>query len=170
MLLISVGCFITGCDGEKSAVATQSNAVQTPTPSAVQNKAEHSEFKAVELDRFIEQEKEAALKLDGKKLIKRADPVRFVASVKQLPKQKKLTYIYTALEVAKISPLPNVEHQMFIESKDGQIISVYVETQAATRLSQELTDGQEAEFFGYHVYTYKRGPAILLADFAPISK
>lgn len=180
LMLASVGYLLTGCDGDKQAVVETDTSPfvekkqvveANPQPSVEQQEPEAiSEFKAVELDRFIEQEKKAYEKMGNRKLIRKAVPVRFVATIKRLPEQKKLTYIYTALEMAKISPLPDVEHQMFVESKEGQIISVYVEKRAATRLSKDMAEGQTVDLYGYHVYTYTRGPAILVADFAPTSK
>lgn len=191
ILFVTMTCLVSGCDrNEATQEVTMSDLVAQATAANGKTQEENAnansqpsapqqtelapelkaEFKAVDLDRFIEQEKKASEKLEGKKLIMRAVPVQFVATIKRLPEQKKLTYIYTALEVAKVSPLPDVEHQMFVQSKEGQIISVYVEKRAATRLSKEMTAGKTADFFGYHVYTYKRGPAILVADFVPTSK
>ncbi|MFQ3226020.1 MAG: hypothetical protein ACI8Z5_002289 [Lentimonas sp.] len=127
-----------------------------------------AEFQSVDLDQFIEQEIESSDRMEGRRVLKMADPVSFVAGMKRFPEERKLTYIYTALEVAGVQPLPDIGHRMFVESEEGRIIPVYLERQAALRLAAELKEGAEAEFFGYHVYSYSKGPALLVVDFVPI--
>jgi hypothetical protein len=125
--------------------------------------AQKDEFKAVELDGFIRQEKEAAGQ--GKKLIKMAAPVSFQAKMKRYPEERKMSYVYTALEMAGVKPMPDVGHRMFIESGGGRIIAVYVEKSAAEKIRQGLKEEQFTRFLGYHVYSYAKGPAILVVDF-----
>ncbi len=123
-------------------------------------------FKTIELDPFIKQEVKTVAKFEGKKLIKMAVPVRFVATVKQEPREKEASYIYTALEIAKVVPLPNVDHQMFIETAEKKIISVYVEHHVAQRFLTETQPGDSLQFSAYHVYSFAKGPALLVTDFA----
>jgi hypothetical protein len=128
------------------------------------------EFQPVEFDEFIQQEVDSSERMDGRRILKMAEPVSFVARMKRFPEAKQMSYIYTALEMAEVSPLPDVGHQMFVESKQGRIISVYVERQVALRLASDLKEGEAAEFFGYHVYSYAKGPALLVVDFVPIAE
>ena len=125
-------------------------------------------FQAVDLDRFIEQEKKASAKSVGKAIITMAKPISFQASMKRLPEAKRMTYIYTALELSGVRPIPEVGHQMFVETRGRRIIPVYVEKQAANKISHGLKDGNMTRFLGYHVYTYRKGPAILVTDFASV--
>lgn len=134
------------------------------SPQAPAESESVGEFQRVDLDRFIEQEKEAFAEYKNRKLIRMAVPVWFTARMKRLPEKKDMAYIYTALQMAEVSPLPEVKHRMFIESDGGQIISVYVEKQAAEKIKQLLDEEQSAGFFGYHAYTYKNGPALLIVD------
>jgi hypothetical protein len=127
-----------------------------------------AEFQSVELDQFIEEAIASSEGMEGRRVLKMADPVSFVARMKRFPEEKKMTYIYTALEMAGVRPLPDVGHQMFVESKEGRIIPVYLERHAVLRLEKELAEGDEAQFFGYHVYSYSKGPALLVVDFMPI--
>ena len=120
-------------------------------------------FKDVELDRFIEQEKERVERIQ-KKVIAKGEPVRFVALIKRQPEAKKMTYVYTAMQAAGVSPLPDVEHRMFIETVEKRIISVYVEKMAAQRLMEKLKVGTKVQFLAYHVYSYDKGPALLIVD------
>jgi hypothetical protein len=122
-------------------------------------------FRDVELDRLIEREKDAVEKLQKKKIVMAA-PVRFFARMKRRPEEKKMTYVYTALEVAGVKPMPEVGHRMFVETEEGRIIPVYVEKEAAARLMKGLEEGERARFLGYHIYSYDKGPAILVVDFA----
>lgn len=121
------------------------------------------QFGAVQLDSLIEQEKRAAE--DGKKLIKMAVPLSFEAKIKRLPEEKKMSYIYTAMEMAGVTPLPEVEHRMFVESQQGRIIPVYVEKEAVKKLKAGLKEEEKARFLAYHVYSYAKGPALLVVDY-----
>lgn len=123
-------------------------------------------FASIELDRFIEQEQKAIG--NGKKMIKMAVPVSFEARMKRLPEQRQMEYIYTALELIGVSPMPEVHHRMFIESGEGRIIPVYVEQKAVARLNSGLKEEEKAVFRGYHVYSYAKGPAIMVVDFAAV--
>ncbi len=158
MLGALVGTLLCGC-GEPSA---EQAPVHEKSVGAL-----GPEFLAVKLDVLIEQEKKVFSGFKGQKVIKMAAPVRFTASLKQGPEEKSMTYIYTALEMTGVSPLPNVSHQMFVESAEGRIISVYVENQIVAQIANELAEGQTAEFAAYHVYSYSRGPALLVVDWIP---
>ncbi len=123
------------------------------------------DFREVDLDVFIKQEKKAG---EGKKLIRMAAPLRFKAALKRFPEERQLHYVYTALQMAGVDPLPEIGHRMFIESAEGRIIPVYVEKQAVEKVKGGLEEGQKADFLGYHVYTYSKGPAILVVDYVPV--
>lgn len=128
-------------------------------------------FKQIELDDFIAEEKQRVEKsAKGGKLITMAAPVYFTAKMKRLPEEKTMNYIYTALQMAEMSPMPKVKHQMFVESPKGEVISVYVEESAVARLNKFMQAEQSAQFLGYHAYSYKRGPAILITEFIPVIK
>lgn len=133
---------------------------------AEQATAKKETFSQVELDSFIEQEKHAAEK--GAKLIKMAKPVSFDARMKRLPEERQVSYVYKALELSGVSPMPEIHHRMFVESDGGRIIPVYVEKGAVQKLNAGLKEEEKAHFLGYHVYSYAKGPAILVVDFAAI--
>jgi hypothetical protein len=149
---------------------TGAGAREEPSGAKAPGSAKHAEpfFKDIDLDRFIEKEK-ATVAHAGKKLIARDAPIRFEATMKRIPEKKKMAYIYTAMSAAGVSPLPEVEHRMFIETKGRRIISVYVEKGVAARIPGGLKEGAAAQFFGYHVYSYDKGPAIMVVDFSPAS-
>lgn len=137
-------------------------------PAASSGVPAEAEFAPLELDAFIAQELAAVERLGGRKILKMAAPVSFQARLKSAPEAKDMVYIYSALEVAEVRPLPEVGHQMFLESAGGRVFAVYVEKRVAARLAAGLAVGQEARFLGYHVYSYKKGPAFLIVDFAPV--
>nr|WP_319393868.1 hypothetical protein [uncultured Desulfobacter sp.] len=134
--------------------------------AADQDNSGDKEFKIVELDRFIDQEKSIAQDYK-KKIIRKMVPVKFDARMKRFPEEKEMAYIYTAMQVVGVNPMPEVNFRMFVESKEGRIIPVYVENKAAAKLKEGLKVEQDASFLGYHVYTYAKGPAILVVDFLP---
>jgi hypothetical protein len=91
--------------------------------------------------------------------------VSFQAKMKRYPEERSVSYVYKAMELAGVDPLPEIGHRMFLESGGGRIIPVYVEKQAVARIMQGLKEDQLARFLGYHVYSYAKGPAILVVDF-----
>jgi hypothetical protein len=121
------------------------------------------EFKAVELDGFIQQEKQASD--SGTKMIKMAAPISFTAKMKRYPEEQQMSYVYKAMELAGVSPLPEIGHRMFVESSGGRIIPVYVEKQTVAKIMTGLKEEGAARFLGYHIYSYSKGPAILVVDF-----
>lgn len=129
--------------------------------------AQDIDFKKIELDSFIEYEKETIQEVK-RKMIKIARPISFNAKMKRYPEKKTMTYVYTAMEIAGMDPLPEVNHRMFIETKKGRIIPVYVEKSIVTKLRRGLSEEEKAIFLGYHVYSYAKGPAILVVDFATV--
>lgn len=125
--------------------------------------AQKGQFKAVTLDSFVEQEKKAVGK--GKRIIRMAAPVSFEARVKRHPEIRQLSYVHEVLNLSGVKPLPEVEHRMFVESKGGRIIPVYVEKHAAAKIGSGVKEGRTARFMGYHLYSYSKGPALLVVDF-----
>lgn len=142
-VLVVVGCYFFLCVSAASA-------------------SEDQDFKNVELDAFIVHEKEAG---KDKKLIKMAVPLQFSAKMKRFPEERKLSYIYIAMELAGVDPLPEVNHRMFIESEEGRIIPVYIEKEAVRKVKAGLKEEDTAQFLGYHIYSYSKGPAILVVDY-----
>lgn len=151
---------------EQSVPAPEQQADQTKHAAEKQPEAaaaKEERFQRVELDPFIEQEQHAT----GKgKMIKMARPVSFDARLKRQPEEREMKYIYVALELSGVKPMPEVQHRMFIESGGGRIIPVYVEKNAVAKINAGLKEDEKARFLGYHVYSYAKGPALLVVDFA----
>ncbi|WP_309386444.1 hypothetical protein [Cerasicoccus frondis] len=159
-LLIWFGILAGGC-GEEAPKGV---------PEAIhqeQAQALTADFIRIELDDLIADAIAEVESFNGQKTIKAAVPVRFTARKKRDPEEKEMSYVYTALEVAGVTPLPDIQHRMFVESDNGEIIPVYVEKSAAEKLTADLPDEASAEFIGYHIYNYDKGPAILVVDFLP---
>lgn len=123
--------------------------------------SEDKGFKAVEIDRFIEVNKSGK----KEKLITLAKQVSFEASLKRYPEEKDMNYVYIALAMAKIDPIPEVEYRMFLETADGHIFPVYIPNELVKEIKDGLQEGDHARFYGYHLYSYSRGPAIMVVDF-----
>lgn len=159
-LLIAIVCPVTVGAQARVAVGAQNGKSKTTAPDTVMK------FKPIELDSFIEQEKKIVGK--GKRLIRMAAPVSFEAKVKRHPEEKPMSYVYEVLELAGVKPVPEVRHRMFVESRGRRIIPVYVEKQAVARIGKELKEGMSARFLGYHLYSYRKGPAVLVVDVAGV--
>lgn len=91
-------------------------------------------------------------------------PVRFGARVKQGPRKRKVEYLYTALSFFPLDPEPKVSHRMFLDTPGGHPLPVYVDDSQVKRLKR-LAAGTPATFYGWHVYNYSKGPAILVTGF-----
>ena len=90
--------------------------------------------------------------------------IYFLAKLKTYPAQKPTGYLYKALELMKVQPLPDVQQQMFIEADDGQVIAVYVDERIAAAIQQQLALEQQVRWYGYHIYNFSRGPAIVIEN------
>lgn len=126
--------------------------------------AADEEFKMIDLDRFVESEKQLVKKRG--KLIRMMKPVKFTAKMKRLPEEKQMDYIYVAMTMSGLGDnLPKVGHRMFVESEKGRIIPVYVEDEAVRKIEKNLKLEKNVNFLAYHVYSYAKGPAMLVVDF-----
>ena len=115
--------------------------------------------RVIDLDDYIVSQKPLA---KGGRTIFRPRPIAFAARVKSHPERIKVEYLYEALAVSNVSPLPEVSHQMFVESAEGRIIAVYVEDQAVKGIVAGFALEAQADFDAYHVYNYSRGPAMVV--------
>lgn len=113
----------------------------------------------VNLDTFIAEQKPA---MPGTRTILPPKRVGFSARLKSHPEKIAISYLFEALSLMQVSPLPKVSHRMFLESAEGLIIPVYVEDAAVGRIRAKSLDADPAQFSGYHVYNYSKGPAIVV--------
>lgn len=124
---------------------------------------------AVELQAFINNEKAA---YQGKITIVPPLNISFTAVLKVLPQKKSTGYLYTALELMQVNPLPKVEYQAFIgapaiNKQGGEVIPVYMDNQLALALAKQNAKNiidQRLTWYGYHIYNFSRGPAIVLEN------
>ena len=123
----------------------------------------------IDLQTFINNEKAA---YQGKITIVPPLNLSFTGVLKTLSQKKTTGYLYTALQVMQISPLPAIEYQAFIGApadgeRGGEVISVYIDNRLATAL--ETLDAnalinQRRTWYGYHIYNFSRGPALVLEN------
>jgi hypothetical protein len=108
----------------------------------------------------------------GKRHIIVPSNIRFTGVLKAVPEKKPTGYLYTSLQLMQVKPLPLVEYQSFIASpanseQSGEVIAIYMDN----RLAQSLAKINPSQFvdkrltwYGYHIYNYSRGPAIVLEN------
>ncbi|MEM9147260.1 MAG: hypothetical protein AAGC57_13795 [Pseudomonadota bacterium] len=121
------------------------------------------ERRLVNLDRFVETTRP---RHEGTREILAPAGVRFRAEIKRSPEKIQTRYLYEALSVMQIQPLPAVNHRMFVESDGGAILPVYVHDAAVPMLSERPLE-TPIELAGFHVYTYAKGPAIVVDGWVP---
>lgn len=91
--------------------------------------------------------------------------VIFDGRLKSMPQQRHLEYVYVALDMMQVKPLPDIQHQMFIEADDGQVIAVYADSRIIAEIESQLKPEQRVRWFGYHIYNFSRGPALVIENF-----
>lgn len=121
----------------------------------------NTEPEAVDLASYV---KQVTSTFKGQKKLIDPKNILFLGKLKALPEQKKAGYLYSAIDMLEIRPYPHIQHQMFIEADDGEVIAVYVDIRIVKAIELMLKPGQEALWHGYHVYNYKRGPAIVIEN------
>jgi len=115
----------------------------------------------IELQPFIDAERNA---YQGTITIVPPLNISFNGVIKSLPEKKSFNYLYKALDLMQVQPLPAVEHQMFIGAPNGDVIAVYVDARVADQISQSVELETIATWYGYHIYSYSRGPAIVIEN------
>lgn len=121
-------------------------------------------YKKVALENYI---KTQLPDKKGGKSILPIQRVTFDAALMSKPKEGKFNYIYMALDMMGMRPMPVITHQVFVQAKDGKVISVYLEEHFAKSLEKHIMlgnikIGNDLTFKGYHSYNYKRGPAMVM--------
>lgn len=113
----------------------------------------------VNLDQFVEANYPS---VEGTKVIVVPKNIQFRAKIKRHPEHIQARYVFKALGMMQVNPLPPISHRMFIETSNGKIFSMYVEKATAKAIEKQLAVDQWYEFQGYHVYNYAKGPAIVI--------
>lgn len=113
----------------------------------------------VDLDRFVI---ETQVRKAGTREIVPPKAIAFSGTIKREPEAIETEYVYTALQLMKTSPLPKVNHRMFVETGSGEILPVYVWDDAVAAMTASGVTGRPVELTGFHVYTYSKGPAIIV--------
>lgn len=89
-------------------------------------------------------------------------PVTFDAKIMRHPQTNKTDYLQMALGFSSWDPMPVVKHSMFVASKTGKVVPVYMEEGVARYVSELTKVGDHKKFEGFHIYSYAKGPAILV--------
>ncbi|WP_460188329.1 hypothetical protein [Thiomicrorhabdus hydrogeniphila] len=152
----------------------QSNALamgQDILASAMQKNGDYGDYQFIKnMPEFVKQNTPVK---EGTKEIQVNKFVVFDAKVMTLPEKQSTDYLNLAISVAKINPLPVVEHTMFVGVSDKMIIPVYVEKSVVAEIQRlykryggEGFRADKLRFAGIHVYNYSKGPAIVVESIA----
>ena len=86
-------------------------------------------------------------------------PIQFEARILEAPEPIKTDYLMTAFSMVGVAPAPQVGHRMFVETDEGLVVPVYVWGGAV----EAFAPGEAPlRLVGHHVYTYRKGPAIVV--------
>lgn len=120
------------------------------------------QYKTVELDKLISG---ARKENDPRRYMIQPYGVQFTAQLQTAPKPGTFKLVYDALNFWDMKPLPEVTYSAFVRTPEGEVISVYIEKQAAQRMLEHLKPGEPTTFYALHIYNYSKGPRLLLMSF-----
>lgn len=86
-------------------------------------------------------------------------PITFEVVVKEAPKVISTGYLQEAFGILGYDPAPKVTHRMFVETAQGQVMPVYVWDKIAANFA---AGPNPVQLRGFQVYTYSKGPAIVV--------
>lgn len=113
----------------------------------------------IDLDKYIDEQRPV---FPGTKTVIQPRRIELTATLQEYPVEREISYLYTALSMMHVDPMPKVNHRMFIRSSEGKVIPVYVEDDTVSSIKKYIKEGEVATFSGYHVYNYDKGPAIVV--------
>ncbi|MBL4794498.1 MAG: hypothetical protein JKY24_03090 [Pseudomonadales bacterium] len=116
-------------------------------------------YRMVNLDEYILQQRPIT---QGTKVILNPSHLTIAARIKRHPEKRNVEYLYGALRLMQVDPMPQVNYRMFIESDEGQIIPVYVEDSIVSQIEKRIPLEVRVLLKGYHVYNYSKGPALVI--------
>lgn len=154
-------------DNVKTKTAQQSETTQQSDSAKSQQNSEFGDYTYIEdMVDYVEKNR---LAKEGERTIYPDKLIVFDGEVMSLPKSQKTSYLQEALLVAKINPSPVVEDGIFIKvgkKDDGSdiVIPVYVDKSVIsdTAANKKIQVKQKMRFAGIHIYSYSKGPAIVV--------
>jgi hypothetical protein len=137
------------------AVTAPKAGVSAPTQTS------GGDYKVVELATWV-----PSVRTPGR-VILQPKPVSFRAEYLDGPRPQKADYLQAALKMMQISEVPSVSQAVLLRygPADGQQLVAYIEAAAAQRLRQDLKPGDKRQFYGFHVYNYAKGPALVITSY-----
>lgn len=96
------------------------------------------------------------------RLIKQPVPISFKGWAMAQPKSGKFELVHDTLSLwGDDAELPKVNYSGFIASDDTPVLSVYVSDEAAKHM-QAIGVEKPAIFYAVHIYTYAKGPRLVI--------
>jgi hypothetical protein len=137
---------------------TEAKAASAATAAATSDP--RANFRQLELAKLV-----PASRTDGMRAIFEPRPVRFRARLAQLPQPQKAEYLKKVMGMMGVEAELNVEQRVVLEYGGDKPLAAYVEKGVATRIGQELKEGDERMFYAFHVYNNRYGPALVITSF-----
>ncbi|MDR0564953.1 MAG: hypothetical protein LBG78_08495 [Azoarcus sp.] len=96
--------------------------------------------------------------------------VRFHAKLQRMPETQKSDYLKQVMSMMGITSVGEVNQRVVLEYGGDKPLAAYVENKTAQRIAKELKPGTEHEFYAFHVYNNRYGPALVIISFASEGK
>ena len=113
----------------------------------------------------------------GKRYIIPDQYMVFDGKLMSMPKEQMTDYVKMAMGIAKVNPVPEVNHAMYIEVAENTVIPVYVAMETVKELVEiekkygfDNLQQSRLRFAGIHVYNYSKGPAIVVESLSSVKE
>lgn len=102
---------------------------------------------------------------EGQRSIFAPSPVRFRATLVELPAPQKTDYLRGAFGLMQVSRPPAVSQSIILDYGGDRPLRAYIEDGVAARLAREAKAGEVHTFYAFHVYNTHVGPALVVMSY-----
>lgn len=121
-------------------------------------------YKTVDIDDYAAKHRPVK---EGTRTLLPPQYLLFDAHIDQPPRTARTDYVRLAMSVMGIVDAPAIGHQMLLATPGGRRLPVYVEDTLVSLLTKAAAAQPDGQFQGYHIYTYSKGPAIVISGYRP---
>lgn len=128
-----------------------------------------TEYEPVQLVEFVKSNQISQRMIDNKqRLMKQPKAIQFEGWAMSVPKPGKFELVYDALKFwsSPDDDMLEVDHSAYVTAEAAPVLSVYV-THSAAESMKNIGVKNKAVFYALHIYTYAKGPRLLIIAVEP---
>lgn len=126
-----------------------------------EDKGYMSGFQNIDLDKLLHEAPTMNQVKGGVKIL--PDKIHFLAKILSMPEPRLGKYLVKTMQLNGAKKIPNVKQGMRLLSMKDKAVHVYLSEHAVIRVNH-FKKGDQAKFYGYHMYSTAYGPGILVTD------